>query len=142
MNLYNQIRHPRRLNDDERPHPVLWWLAGGRSRLGIPARGVPTGAVLRERREVERQNREAVGFLGTLAGAREVHRTRRQLGEAAGPVLDAEINKEDKSEEAKAEEAAVGNNTAGGDGATGQPEDATAKEAAKQAEMDAAKAAP
>ncbi|KAK5735613.1 hypothetical protein LTR17_007964 [Elasticomyces elasticus] len=141
MDLYNQTRHPRRLNDDERPHPVLWWLAGGRSRRGIPARGVPTGAVLRERREVERQNREAVGFLGTLAGAREVHKTRRQLREAAGRVLDAEKVKEDKPEEDNAEEAGVGDITAAGDDGPDQPEDATAKEAAEQAQMDAAKAA-
>ncbi|KAK4899425.1 hypothetical protein LTR27_003158 [Elasticomyces elasticus] len=142
MDLYNQIRHPRRLNDDERPHPVIWWPAGGRSRRGIPARGVPTGAVLRERREVERQNRETVGFFGTLAGAREVHKTRRQLRETASQVLDAAKDKEDKPEEGNAEEAGVGDNTAAGNEGPDQPEDATAKEAAEQAKMDAAKAAP
>ncbi|KAK5698975.1 hypothetical protein LTR97_006624 [Elasticomyces elasticus] len=142
MDLYNQIRHPRRLNDEERPHPIIWWLAGGQSRRCIPARGVPTGAVLRERREVERQNREAVGFLGTLVGAREVHQTRRQLREAAGRVLDAAKDKKDKPEEGSAEQAAVGNNTAASGDGPDQPEDATAREAAEQAKMDAAKAAP
>ncbi|KAK5687336.1 hypothetical protein LTS10_001474 [Elasticomyces elasticus] len=128
MDLYNQIRHPRRLNDDERPNPVIWWLAGGRSRRGTPARGVPTGAVLR--------------FLGTLAGAREVHKTRRQLREAAGRVLDAEKVKEDKPEDTVVDQAAAGNVTAADAKDPDPPADANAEEAAQQAEIDTAEGAP
>ena len=60
-----------KLEDHERPHSGLWWLAGG--KLGQRKR-VPTAAELRERRRVEEANREIVGFWGTVLGSRVVRR--------------------------------------------------------------------
>lgn len=81
FDLSNLIRRPRRLEDEERPHPVLWWLAGGRIRQDRPGAGVPTAATLRERRVVDAENRDAVGFWDTVAGIRTVQRTRSQLAD-------------------------------------------------------------
>jgi hypothetical protein len=77
--LYRQTTKPARLADDERPHAALWWLAGGRLRKDKPHFGVPTGATLRERKELERENREKVGFWGTVRGIREVKRVRGEM---------------------------------------------------------------
>lgn len=54
--------------DSERPHRVVWWLAGGRKGR------VPTYGELRVRKEVEQANRSAVGFWGTVLGWRSVGR--------------------------------------------------------------------
>ncbi|KAK4546466.1 hypothetical protein LTR36_002143 [Oleoguttula mirabilis] len=82
FDLSNLIRDPGRLEDSERPPVVLWWLAGGCIRRDMPTTlGVPTAATLRERRRVETENRDLVGFWGTVAGVRAVKKTRRQLAE-------------------------------------------------------------
>lgn len=86
-NLLNLGRRPKPLKDDQRPHPAIWWLAGGRLNPRKPGLGVPTASTLRERRVVEQANREKVGFLGTLVGLRQVEVTRRQLREACKPLL-------------------------------------------------------
>ncbi|KAK0314466.1 hypothetical protein LTR01_001289 [Friedmanniomyces endolithicus] len=62
---------------------------GGRLRLDRPGYGVPTAATLRERRIVERENREIVGFWGTVAGFRAVRRTRSELAEGLARVRGA-----------------------------------------------------
>ena len=59
------------LGSEDRPHPVLWWLAGG--KVGNRRR-VPTIDELRERKKVEKENRKAVGFWGTVFGVRKVRR--------------------------------------------------------------------
>jgi len=140
--LLQSIRYPTRLGDDERPHPALWYLAGGRLRLRKEGLGVPTGQTLRERKVLERENREVVGFWGSLAGVREVKKTRSQLATACKKILHpegaappaeeadqpAEATTENKADKAKAgteEEGAndkaenhdhVGANTAGREG--------------------------
>ena len=53
-------------------------------RSDRPGYGVPTAAALRERRIVERENRDVVGFWGTVAGVRAVKRTRGELAEGCG----------------------------------------------------------
>lgn len=58
LRLFDLVWRPRRLQDDEVPHPVHWWLAGGRLQRGRPGVGVPSAATLRERRRVEVENRE------------------------------------------------------------------------------------
>ncbi|KAK3708332.1 hypothetical protein LTR37_011597 [Vermiconidia calcicola] len=65
------LGHVNRLEDSERPHAGLWWLAGGRAGGG---RRVPTAGELRERRKLEEANRNAVGFWGTALGVRAVRR--------------------------------------------------------------------
>lgn len=89
--LISQVCNPSRLEDDERPHPVIWWLAGGRSKRGSPSRGVPTAATLRERKIVEKQNREAVGFWGTVAGRRKVKQTSELSGGDAALAAAEEV---------------------------------------------------
>lgn len=91
MDISNLIHRPRRLQDHERPHPILWWLAGGRVRRESPGMGVPTAATLRERRRVEVQNREKVGFWGTVAGIRSVKQTQTltQLAEVRDRIAPA-----------------------------------------------------
>ncbi|TKA44872.1 hypothetical protein B0A54_03162 [Friedmanniomyces endolithicus] len=83
-------RRHRSFEDTERPHPLLWYLAGGRLRFDRPGYGVPTAATLRERRIVERENRGIVGFWGTVAGFRGVRRTRGELAEVCGRIGVAE----------------------------------------------------
>ncbi|RMY89598.1 hypothetical protein D0861_04150 [Hortaea werneckii] len=87
FNLFDLGRRPKPLKDDQRPHPAIWWLAGGKINPRKPGWGVPTALTLRERRVVEDANREKVGFLGTLVGLRRVEVTRRQLREACNPLL-------------------------------------------------------
>ncbi|RMY54826.1 hypothetical protein D0865_04509 [Hortaea werneckii] len=87
LNISDLRRRPKPLKDDQRPHPAIWWLAGGRLNPRKPGLGVPTASTLRERRVVEDANRETVGFLGTLVGLRRVEVTRRQLREACKPLL-------------------------------------------------------
>ncbi|RMZ26978.1 hypothetical protein D0859_08953 [Hortaea werneckii] len=87
FNLFDLGRRPKPLKDDQRPHPAIWWLAGGKVNPRKPGLGVPTALTLRERRVVEDTNREKVGFLGTLVGLRRVEVTRRQLREACKPLL-------------------------------------------------------
>ncbi|RMX84305.1 hypothetical protein D0868_15510 [Hortaea werneckii] len=87
FNLLDLGRRPKPLKDDQRPHPAIWWLAGGRLNPEKPGLGVPTASTLRERRVVEDANREKAGFLGTLVGLRRVEVTRRQLREACKPLL-------------------------------------------------------
>ncbi|KAK5118863.1 hypothetical protein LTR62_000072 [Meristemomyces frigidus] len=79
MSLFDQIRNLRPLQNENRPHPLLWYLAGGRMTAELPANGVPTVATLRERRAVEKENREVVGFWGTVHGLRKVKKTRKEL---------------------------------------------------------------
>ncbi|RMZ06486.1 hypothetical protein D0860_05510 [Hortaea werneckii] len=87
FNLLDLGRRVKPLKDDQRPHPAIWWLAGGKINPRKPGLGVPTALTLRERRVVEDANREKVGFLGTLVGLRRVEVTRRQLREACKPLL-------------------------------------------------------
>ncbi|RMX86951.1 hypothetical protein D0867_15068 [Hortaea werneckii] len=87
FNILDLGRRPKPLKDEQRPHPAIWWLAGGRLNPKKPGLGVPTASTLRERRVVEEANREKVGFLGTLVGLRRVEVTRRQLREACKPLL-------------------------------------------------------
>ncbi|GAB1739023.1 hypothetical protein NU219Hw_g3786t1 [Hortaea werneckii] len=87
FNIADRGRRPKPLKDDQRPHPAIWWLAGGRLNPRKPGLGVPTALTLRERRVVEEANREKVGFLGTLVGLRQVEATRHQLREACKPLL-------------------------------------------------------
>ncbi|RMX96527.1 hypothetical protein D0867_13111 [Hortaea werneckii] len=87
FNLLDLGRRPKPLKHDQRPHPAIWWLAGGRLNPKKPGLGVPRASTLRERRVVADANREKVGFLGTLVGLRRVEVTRRQLREACKPLL-------------------------------------------------------
>jgi hypothetical protein len=108
--LYSQARHQKRLEDDERPHAAIWWLAGGRMRRELPARGVPTAATLRERRIVENENRQEVGFWGNVAGAREIRKSRKELKDTCKEVADAggrledDDVKDDVQDDAEADE--------------------------------------
>ncbi|RMY49817.1 hypothetical protein D0864_14658 [Hortaea werneckii] len=110
FNLVDLGRRPKPLKDDQRPHPAIWWLAGGRINPRKPGLGVPTALTLRERRVVEDANREKVGFLGTLVGLRRVEVTRRQLREACKPLLtghdDTTAAASDEAVEGAKEEAA------------------------------------
>ncbi|TKA23520.1 hypothetical protein B0A50_07098 [Salinomyces thailandicus] len=90
FDLSNLVHSPRRLGADERPHPTLWWLAGGRFRRDKPNKGVPTAAELRERRVVEDMDRERVSFWGTVAGMRKVKCTRSQLARACQQIAEAD----------------------------------------------------
>lgn len=72
-------------------------------RHDMPGRGVPTAGTLRERRAVERQNREAVGFWGTVAGIREVRQTRARLADSCTRIQNNK-NKPDE-EDGSAKEA-------------------------------------
>ena len=92
FDLCNLVRRPRPLKGDQRPHPMLWWLAGGKIRRAEPALGVPKASTLRERRIVENANRDRVGFWGTVAGLRDVHCTRKQLAEACRRVAATKPN--------------------------------------------------
>ncbi|EME47612.1 hypothetical protein DOTSEDRAFT_69532 [Dothistroma septosporum NZE10] len=85
-------RSVRRLEDEERPPTVLWWLAGGNHRQD---RKMPTGRVLRTRRIAEKENRQAVGFWGTVRGARR--RKSRSAGEAGADDADDESDVVDAS---------------------------------------------
>lgn len=58
---------PARPKDDERPHSLLWWIAGG--RVGNRRRP-PAGAELRKRRVAEMERRQTVGFWGTVFNVR------------------------------------------------------------------------
>ncbi|KAK5122162.1 hypothetical protein LTR85_004408 [Meristemomyces frigidus] len=89
FDLSNLTRRPRRLEDDERPPATLWWLAGGCIRQDMATLGVPTAATLRERRRVEMENGEIVGFWGTLAGVRAVKKTRSQLADVCQRIAAA-----------------------------------------------------
>ena len=110
FNLLDLGRRPKPLKDDQRPHPAIWWLAGGKINSRKPGLGVPTALTLRERRVVEDANRERVGFLGTLVGLRRVEVTRRQLREACKPFLtdhnDTAVAASDEAVEGAKEEAA------------------------------------
>ncbi|RMY45531.1 hypothetical protein D0864_15422 [Hortaea werneckii] len=112
FNLLDLGRRVKPLKDDHRPHPAIWWLAGGKINPGKPGLGVPTALTLRERRVVEDANREKVGFLGTLVGLRRVEVTRRQLREACKPLLTAHNDttaaaSDEAVEDAKEEAASV-----------------------------------
>ncbi|EMC98079.1 hypothetical protein BAUCODRAFT_574146 [Baudoinia panamericana UAMH 10762] len=84
VRIWDVVRKPRRLNDQERPPALLWWFAGGRLKRKRPGLAVPTAAELRDRREVAKLNRERVGFWGNVAGAREVSMTRKELAAMRG----------------------------------------------------------
>ncbi|KAK3069491.1 hypothetical protein LTR53_012129 [Teratosphaeriaceae sp. CCFEE 6253] len=147
MSPPNHSRRPRRLDDEERPHPLLWYLAGGRLRRDRPHHGVPTAATLRELRVVERENRDVVGFWGTVASIRRVRRTRAELAEICGRVTGAESpgqveggrGAEEGCAPHKADDPAM--QAVGGEVGRGAAQvDAHQREAAEQAEMDAKKA--
>lgn len=89
--FFQSIRRPTRLEADERPHPILWYLAGGRLRLRKEGFGVPRGQTLRERKALERENRDIVGLLGTLAGIRKVKKTRNRLATVYKQIVDGEV---------------------------------------------------
>ncbi|KAK3110751.1 hypothetical protein LTR53_014645 [Teratosphaeriaceae sp. CCFEE 6253] len=147
MSPPNHSRRPRRLDDEDRPHPLLWYLAGGRLRRDRPHRGVPTAATLRERRVVARENRDVVGFWGTVASIRRVRRTRAELAEVCGRVAGAEgpgkaedgRGAEEGCAPHKAEDPAM-KAVGEGVGPSAAQGDAHAREAAEQAGMDAEKA--
>lgn len=67
--------HVPRLEDDQRPPSLMWYLAGGKKGKK------PTGAELRERKKAEIENRKQVGFLGTLLGRRAPRPKRTEVEE-------------------------------------------------------------
>ncbi|KAK4505563.1 hypothetical protein PRZ48_003526 [Zasmidium cellare] len=58
-----------RLENCQRVPKAMWWLAGGR---GSSKGKQPTAGEMRERRKVEIENREQVGFWGTVLGRRAI----------------------------------------------------------------------
>ncbi|KAK4554281.1 hypothetical protein LTR86_008489 [Recurvomyces mirabilis] len=101
MSFWQQVHKPKPLEARERPHQLLWYLAGGRMTADLPNNGVPTAVTLRERRKVEETNREAVGFWGTVRGKRKVKVSRKQLAEAVRRINETS----EEAESGSAEEA-------------------------------------
>lgn len=102
-------RRPQRLDDDERPSPLLWFLAGG---LGGP----PTGAQLRDWKRRDREdniregwNVEANNFWRVFwRGMGTRFRKKRKMKEKAKKKRDGDGEEADGGAAADAEPAAEG----------------------------------
>ncbi|KAF2767718.1 hypothetical protein EJ03DRAFT_141978 [Teratosphaeria nubilosa] len=121
----NQFLRPHRLEDSERPNAALWWFAGGRLKKGKEHWGVPCAATLRERKVLEKENREIVGFLGTVRGVREVKRTRAGLEDVCREIQGGGVGGEKPAKEEGAK----------GSGANGEADKESVEEQPKDAEQ-------